>query len=75
MKQQTIREQFGYLTDVEFAELTGYSLAIWRAKRIGPTVNGDDNRAQCRQNMTLALPTNLQKVGCENVFRSHCILI
>lgn len=35
----TIRDQFGYLTDAEFSELTGYSprtLANWRSKRIGP---------------------------------------
>ena len=40
MKHLNVREQFGYLTDAEFSELTGYSprtLANWRAKRIGPS--------------------------------------
>lgn len=39
MNKPNIRDQLGYLTDVEFAELTGYktrTLANWRAKRIGP---------------------------------------
>ena len=40
MTHLNVREQFGYLTDTEFSELTGYSprtLANWRAKRIGPS--------------------------------------
>ncbi len=39
MDHLNVREKFGFLTEQELAELTGYStrtLANWRSKRIGP---------------------------------------
>jgi len=38
-QSRTLREQLGYLTEQEFADLTGYStrtLANWRSRRSGP---------------------------------------